>query len=150
MYLRLILKPCALNRSLLNIELDLDFFLIAIASKLKDYRLCHHINKELCADFRKAGDYCLGLLTGSELLLFSQYCFKPKGSEAEFYIISNQSVAGCLIPEMCGVDYFMLIKNYFDEEDMEDLLLKLQGIADIESLFLVDPHSLKSNENLLF
>lgn len=139
-----------MNRKILSFELDLDFKLIAIASYLRDYRLCYHINKELNTDFRKVSDYCLNLFPGNEPLQFSQYSFKIEALETEFYIIANQGIAGYLIPEMGEINYFMLIKNHFDDEDLDNMLRRLQYIKEIEMIKLVDPKSIKSNENLLF
>lgn len=139
-----------MNRKILSFELDLDFILIAITSYLKDYRLCYYINKELNIDFRKINDYCLTLFSGNEPLRFSQYFYKIMSTETEFYIIANHSTAGYLIPELANINYFMLIKNHFDEEDLEDTLLRLKRIENIETVIQLDPKAIKSNENLLF
>ena len=139
-----------LERNILNFELDLDFILIAITSCLRDYRLCHHINKGLNTNFKKVSDYRLDLFAGGEPMQFSQYFYKIEASETEFYIIANQSTSGYLIPEMGNADYFMLIKNYFDVEDLADMILRLRHTANIEAVMQVNPKMLRSNENLLF
>ncbi|RYY08127.1 MAG: IPExxxVDY family protein [Sphingobacteriaceae bacterium] len=139
-----------MNRKILSFELDLDFILIAITSHLRDYRLCYHINKELNMNFSKVGDYCLSLFAGNEALQFSQYFFKIEASETEFYLIANQSAAGYLIPEMGNINYFILIKNHFDQDDLNDALARLAHIENIQAVMQLDPSHLKSNENLLF
>ncbi|RYY07980.1 MAG: IPExxxVDY family protein [Sphingobacteriaceae bacterium] len=139
-----------MNRRILSFELDLDFILIAITSPLKDYRLCYHINKELHADFRKVNDYELNLFVGTEPMQFSQYFYQIKTSETEFYIIANRGAAGFLIPEMGSVNYFMLIKNHFDDEDLNNMIYRLKRIENIKKIIKVDPRKIKSNENLLF
>ncbi len=139
-----------MSRQILSFELDLDFILIAITSQLKDYRLCYHINKELNADFRKINDYELNLFAGNEPLQFSQYFYQIKASQTEFYIIANHSVSGFLIPEMGKVNYFMLIKNYFDEEDLNSMVFRLKQIGNIKTVLRINPKRIKSNENLLF
>lgn len=139
-----------MNRQILSFELDLDFILIAITSQLKDYRLCYHINKELHADFRKVNDYELNLFAGNAPLQFSQYFYQVKASQTEFYIISNHSATGFLIPEMGKVNYFMLIKNHFDEEDLDSMVFRLKQIGTIKTVLQVNPKRIKSNENLLF
>ncbi len=139
-----------MNRKVISFELDLDFILIAITSCLKDYKLCFHINKELNTDFRKADDYNLYLQAGNEPLQFSQYFFKIQASETEFYILSNHNTAGFLIPEMENVDYFMLIKNHFDKEELEVMVSRLKRIAQVTAVAQVNPKLIRSNENLLF
>ncbi len=134
----------------MSFELDLDFILIAITSCLKDYKLCFHINKELNTDFRKADDYNLDLQAGNEPLQFSQYFFKIQASETEFYILSNHSTAGFLIPEMENVDYFMLIKNHFDKEELKVMVSRLKRIGEVTAVAQINPKLVRSNENLLF
>ena len=124
--------------------------MIAITSKLKDYRLCYHINKETGTDFKKTDDYCLALFSGSEPLQFSQYCYNPVDTETEYYLIANQVSCGLLIPEMGFVDYFILIKNHYDDEELHGMLNKLKHICGLERVLRVDPAKLQSNENLLF
>ena len=150
MYFRLILQPENLNRKILSFELDFDFILIAITSHLRDYKLCYRINKELNMNFRKVGDYCLNLFAGNEALQFSQYFFKIEASETEFYLIANHSAAGYLIPEMGNINYFMLIKNHLDQEDLNVALSRLSHIENIEAVMQLNPSFIKSNENLLF
>lgn len=139
-----------MDRKILSFELDLDFILIAIVSNLRDYRLCYHINKELHTDFRKVGDYCLNLFAGNEPLQFSQYFYKTEASGTGFYFLANQGTAGYLIPELSNINYFILIKNHFDQEDLDDMLLRLRTIENIEAVKQADPKRIKSNENLLF
>jgi hypothetical protein len=124
--------------------------LIALISPLRDYRLCYHINKELNTDFRKTADYCLPLFAGAEPMQFSQYVYNIVASETEFYIIANHGTTGCLIPELSKTNYFLLIKNHFDQEDLDDVLQRLKNIAFIESVKQIDPKAIKSHENLLF
>lgn len=139
-----------MSRKILSFELDLDFILIAVSTHLKDYRLCYYINKELNTNFRKVADYCLNLSASNEPLQFSQYYFDIEASETEFYVIANYGTAGFLIPELNSVDYFILIKNHFDEEDLDHMINRLKYIDSIDSVRQIDPKSIRSNENLLF
>lgn len=139
-----------MSRKILSFELDLDFILIALTSPLRDYRLCFHINKELQTDFRKTADYCLSLFAGAEPMQFSQYVYNIEASETEFYIIANHGAAGCLIPELGNTNYFLLVKNHFDQEDLDNVLFRLKKIPFIDSINQIDPKTIKSHENLLF
>lgn len=139
-----------MSRKILSFELDLDFILIALTTHLKDYRLCYHINKELNTNFRKVADYSLNLSANNEPLQFSQYYFNIEASETEFYIIANYSAADYLIPELKSVDYFILIKNHFDEEDLSHMINRLKYINCVTGVKQIDPKTIRSNENLLF
>lgn len=55
-----------------------------------------------------------------------------------------------MIPEMKNVDYFILIKNFIDQEDIDQLISGLNAIPEIVVAAEVDPAKLKSKENLIF
>ena len=138
-----------LNKKYLKTELDLDFILIAITSQLKDYRLCFLINKFLNMEFeRTSTDYQISY-PNSSAQYFSQYHCKNY-LEKDCYIIANRGIGGLLIPEMKETDYFMLLRNYLDEEDIEYILAGLKSINEIQVATEINPVKLKSKENLIF
>lgn len=138
-----------LNKKTLNTELDLNFHLIAITSQLKDYRLCFLINKTLNMSFERTEfDYSI-VYNGFIPKFFSQYYFKSS-DESDFYVISNRGEEGILMPELRETDYFILIKNHFDEEELAIILAGLKQIKDIQVAVLVNPKKIKSIESLIF
>lgn len=51
---------------------------------------------------------------------------------------------------MKQTDYFILIKNYLDEEDTDNFMEGLNRIPEIVVAAEVNPGKLKSKENLVF
>lgn len=140
-----------LNRKTLKFEIDLDFVLIAITTSLKDYRICHHINKHLNFNFLKMADLEVDLLQGlGGPVFFSLYEYHWEASETDFYFIANKGSDGYLVPEMRKADYFLMIKNYIDHEDLDKLVTALNRIPEIVAAVKIDPKKIKSRENLLF
>lgn len=139
-----------LNRKFLKFEIDLDFVLIAITTSLKDYRTCYLINRSLNFNFVKLPDLQVEIHPETEHVLFSIYNFSEDTAETDFYFIANKGTEGYLIPEMKNADYFVLIKNYIDEADLEHMLLALNSIPEIVTAIKIDPKKIKSRENLLF
>jgi len=139
-----------LNKKVLKFEIDLDFVLIAITSSLKDYRLCFLINRALNFNFAKTDDLEIDLLHGSDKAYFSLYKHTPEDSETDFFFISNKGTEGYLIPEMNKTDYLLMIKNYIDENELENTITGLNRIPEIVAAVKVDPKKIKSRENLLF
>lgn len=136
-----------LNRTTLKLELDLDFVLIAITSQLKDYTFCHKVNKQLDTNFSKISD--LALFDSGEDYFFSRYFYGTAQSETEFYILANKGSERLLIPEMNKVDFFVLIHNYIDEDDLRRIISGLNKIPEVLVAAEVDPKKLKSKENLI-
>jgi hypothetical protein len=139
-----------LNRKILKFEIDLDFVLIAVTTSLKDYRICYLINKYLSFGFIKAPDLAVDISQGPEPVYFSLYTCQWEESATDFYFIANKGSDGYLIPEMRKTDYFLLIRNYIDEQDLDNLLSALNKIPEIVAAVKIDPKKVKSRENLLF
>ena len=51
---------------------------------------------------------------------------------------------------MREADYFIMIKNYIDEDDLESIISGLNKIPEIVAAVKIDPKKIKSRENLLF
>jgi len=139
-----------LNRKILKFEIDLDFVLIAVTTSLKDYRICYLINKYLNYNFVKADDLEVEMGQNPEPVLFSKYTYHWETTETDFYFIANKGSEGYLIPEMRKTDYFLMIKNYIDEADVENITSALNKIPEIVAAVKIEPKKIKSRENLLF
>ena len=138
-----------MNKTYLKLSLDLDFVLIAITASLKDYVLCHQINTRLNFGFEKIADHEVYFNIDEEPRAFSKYYFFVEQGEIEYYIISNRNAEGFLIPEMNKVDFFMIIHQYIDKEDLNYILAGLNKLPDIQVAAQIDPLKLKSKENLV-
>lgn len=138
-----------MTRTYLKLSLDLDFILIAITAPLKDYVLCHKINTRLDYNFSKIDDHEVFFNIDEPALAFSKYHFEAEPDGNVYFIVNNRNPEGFLIPEMNKVDYFLVVHNYIDEEDLNLLLKGLNQIPDIQLAVQVDPFKLKSRENLV-
>ncbi|MDF3077890.1 MAG: IPExxxVDY family protein [Sphingobacteriaceae bacterium] len=139
-----------MNKQTLKYELDYDFVLIAITTPLKDYRLCYTINKQLLIQFYRTDELQLQFGLADAPVYFSKFYYKADQGETEFFLLSNKGAEGYLIPEMKEADYFILIHNYIDKEDLEQLITGLNQISEVLAAIEVDPRRLKSKENLIF
>lgn len=138
-----------MNRTTLKYELDLDFVLLAITAPLKDYRMCFRINKELHFNLRRIADLELIFNTAQEPFYHSRYYFIQDHTGTEFNLLANKGSEGLLVPEMRKVDFFMLIQNHIDKDELKQVIRGLNRIADVQVALEVDPKKLKSKENLI-
>ena len=139
-----------LNRKNLKFEIDFDFILIALTSSLKDYRICYLVNKYLNFNFTRTEDLEIDIAVAKGPVLFSLFHYSWESTETDFYFIGNKGSDGYLVPEMREADYFILIKNYIDEDDLEGIISALNKIPEIVAAVKIDPKKIKSRENLLF
>jgi RIO-like serine/threonine protein kinase len=138
-----------LNKTYLKLSLDLDFVLIAMTASLKDYVLCHKINKALHFNFEKVNDHEVYFNIDEPPLAFSKYHFHLEQAENECFIVNNRNREGFLIPEMNKVDYFLVIQHYLDKEDLDYILKGLNKVPELQVAMQIDPRKLKSKENLV-
>jgi hypothetical protein len=143
-------KVMILNRKFLKFEIDLDFVLIAVTTSLKDYRICYLINKFLNYNFIKIPDLVIDIYKDNGTVFFSLYHYMWEATKTDFYFIANKGSEGYLIPEMKKADYFLLIRNYIDEYELDSLISSLNKIPEIVAAVKIDPKKIKSRENLLF
>lgn len=140
-----------MNKVTLKYELDLDFVLLAITSPLKDYRLCYFINKDSGLRLRKVDDHEVWMPSPVGRIYFSRYAYFSDVSDTEYYLLANKAVGGgFLIPEMKQCDYFLLIRNFIDDEDLAALQSRIGAIPDVVVASEISPEKLKSKENLIF
>lgn len=138
-----------MNKTYLKLSLDLDFVLIAITSAIKDYTLCHKINKALEFNFERIDDHEVYYNIDEDPLAFSKFFYFIEQGERELFLLSNRNSEGFLIPEMKKVDFFIVIRQYIDKDDLNYILTGLNKLAEIQVAAQIDPHKLKSKENLI-
>jgi len=139
-----------LNKLTLKYELDIDFTLIAITCPLKDYRLCYYINKSAGLDLHKIEDHEIWI-DSQQTFYFSRYTHEDATNDTTYFMLSNRGIeSGILIPEMKATDYFLLVKNAIDDELLDWQIAQLNNIRDVVVASEIDPHKLKSRENLVF
>ena len=138
-----------MNKTYLKLSLDLDFVLIAITASLKDYTLCHKINKNLEFDFEKIEDHEVYYNIDEAPLGFSKYHFFVEEGEMDYYLVNNRNSEGFLIPEMNKVDFFIIIQQFISKEEIDFILSRLNKLADIQVAAQINPLKLKSKENLV-
>jgi len=139
-----------LNRKFLKFEIDFDFVLIAVTSSLKDYRVCFLINRYLNFNFVKNDDLEVDIYPGAEPVLFSLYRYSWETTETDFFFIGNKGSDGYLVPEIKSADYFLMIRNYIDDNELDTIVSSLNKIPEIVAAVKIDPKKIKSRENLLF
>ena len=135
---------------LLEAEFDYDFDLLGLVSPLRDYRLCWLINKKLNVDFHRRNDLEINLIQQQKLTYFSIYSYYDSLDKASFFILNNKNNNDLLIPEMKQVDYFFMTKGNIALQERDRLLISLKEVQAIQTLFEVNPLSLKSRQNLIF
>lgn len=132
----------------LSLEDDFSFSLIGISCHSKDYRLTFELDRSLETDFVKEDD--LEVKNKEIFANFSFYSYEDEENYLEYFVISNKSAQGLLVPEEKMIDYFLMLKGEIREKDEKAIIEKLNKINIVLKAYKIDVHQLKSKRNLLF
>ena len=126
---------------------EVDFFVLAINSHAKGYKLCWEINNKLSLDFIKNEYHKPEESKGAE---FSRFTSENKDLETQYDLISNYSKGGYLLPKFKNIEYFLKIQNPFWEKEKKEFIGKLGGLAEILLIFEFDLERINSLRPFIF
>lgn len=132
----------------LDLEEDFDFFMLGIYSHIKDYRLCWEINKEMGIELEKEQN--LEVMSNGELKSYTFNVFENRQEPNDYYLISNKSEKGFLIPEEKKCDYFLIVKGNLSEDEEQSIVKKLNNCKNVLTSYPIEASELKSKNNLIF
>lgn len=134
----------------LNIEEDfeLDFDLIGISCHEKDFRLCYEFNKCLEIDLYRIKD--LEIVVKNSKGNYSLFEYNDEENRINYYLISNRSEKGTLIPEHKSIDFLLQLKGVTGDGFVEELITKICSISSVLTAYKIEVDSLKSKQNLIF
>jgi hypothetical protein len=132
------------TRFILECAEEIDFAVLAINSHVKAYKLCWNINKSLQLNFEKKKDHNI-----KEELWFARYT-SVFDDDVAYTLLANRSKNGYLIPSEKSVNFFLLIKNDYWQQEKTEFISKLRDIEDILLVFEVDTSVIKHIDRFIF
>ncbi len=126
---------------------EVDFFVLAINSHSKGYKLCWEINRKIGLNFIKTKYHKPEGTSGVE---FSRFTSENKDLEIQYDLISNHSKRGNLLPKYKNIDYFLKIQNPFWEKEKDDFMQKARQISEILLIFDFDLDKINSLNPFIF
>ena len=79
------------DKKIIN-ELSIDYKLVGLASSLKEYKLCYHLNNLLNCDFRKLNDQTFEPTDRSRVIQFSVFKSGEEQDKNQFIVFSNKNL----------------------------------------------------------
>ena len=123
---------------------EFDFTVLAINSHIKAYKLCWNINRLMQLNFTKKNDHNI-----QHDLWFSRYTY-ISDEEVEYDLLSNRSKKGYLVPNQKSINYFLVVRNNYWEQEKLDFMSKLRNIPDVLLAFELDIANLKYIDRFIF
>ncbi len=150
---------------------EIDYHLVAIHTSLEDFRLAYFINQKLPINLSKnTNEIQINIKEGETK--FSRFYYYDKEKAVSWNLIQNKneviqqkndnnqglfsnislevSTKVYLLPEFKKVDYFLKIENLEEGRNVTEIQLLLNTIENISTTYTVEPHKIKSKNNLIF
>lgn len=111
----------------------LNYYIIAIASVLKDYRLSFYINQDLHLNLEKTDDLVAASKSKEESKKFSKYYFLDERSEFEYFLLQNKQWGDVFLKTYKNFDFLLILKTIDEDSiDIGSLFEKIKAIYDIQ------------------
>jgi hypothetical protein len=88
-------------------------------------------------------------LSIKEGLWFARYTYVCD-DYVEYTLLSNLSKNGYLIPSQKSVNFFLLIKNDYWQQEKTEFISKLKELKDVLLVFELDTNSIKQIDRFIF
>lgn len=131
-------------------ELSTDYILVGIASSLKEYKLCYHLNQLLACDFKKLKDLIFEPTDRTRKIQFSVFTGCDEGDRNQFIVFSNKNLDEVLLPEIGNFDYILQIHGKFEEEEMKNLMEGIREFPEVVMTAEIPLKKIKSKERLVY
>ena len=118
------------DKKIIN-ELSIDYKLVGLASSLKEYKLCYHLNNLLNCDFRKLNDQTFEPTDRSRVIQFSVFKSGEEQDKNQFIVFSNKNLNEVLLPEISNFDYVIQIKGKYSEDEMSALMNGIKQFPEV-------------------
>jgi len=126
----------------------INFYIIAIASVLKDYRMSFFLNQELHLGLEKDDDFISKNKKKESAKKLGKFYFFDKNSEFEYYLIQNKLPGTVYIKTLKNFDFLFIIKTIDEESiDISSFTEKIKTIDDVQLVYEIN--QLKPSEQNL-
>lgn len=127
----------------LSDESESDYLLIGIAGAIKDYQLVYHLNKSLLLHLAKMEDFRAEVRKNEPQVPFSFFLYEDSHRFLDFFLISNKSTEGVLLPDFKQADYLLMMKGPVSNEYLKEILKTSRGIPSILTAFKINTEKIK-------
>lgn len=131
-------------------ELTIDYKLVGIASSLKEYKLCYHLNTFLKCDFIKLTDLIFEPTDRTRKIQFSVFKSGTEDDHNQFVVFSNKNLQDVLLPEISNFDYVLQIHGKYGEEELKSLITGIKQFPEVIMTAEIPLKKIKSRERLVY
>lgn len=127
-----------------------DYKVVGIASSLKEYKLCYHLNTFLNCDFKKLKDLIFEPTDRTRKIQFSVFKAGDENDKNYFVVFTNKDLQDVLLPEISNFDYVLQIHGKYEEEELKNLTSAIKQFPEVMMTAEIPLKKIKSKERLVY
>lgn len=131
-------------------ELDTDYRIIGIATSLKEYTLCYHLNRLLGCDFNKLKDLMFEPTDRSRTSHFSVFKGISNDGQSAFLFFANKNNGEMLLPEAGSFDFLLQVTGRNEDDFIEGITEGIWQFPDVLLTAEIPLKKIKNNERLVY
>lgn len=125
-----------------------NYYIIAIASVLKDYRISFFINQELHINFERVEDLVSEVKNKEKASSFAKYYYLDDKSDFEYFLLQNKQQGALYLKSLKNFDFLFVVKTVDEDTiDIGSLFDKIKDLQDVQLALQI--HELKPSERKL-
>lgn len=137
------------DRKITN-ELVTDYKLVGVATSLKEYKFCFHLNQLLGCDFNKLKDLIFEPTDRTRKVQFSVFKAGDETDQNSYMVFSNKNKQDVLLPEISNFDYVIKIHGKYEAADIKTLTDGIRLFPDVMMTAEIPLKKIKSKERLVY
>jgi hypothetical protein len=131
-------------------ELSTDYKLIGLASSLKEYTLCFHLNRLLGCDLRKLKDLELSHSDRTREVSFSVFKAGEEHDRNRFIVFGNKTPGEVLLPELANFDFIIQVEGRYEEEEVKHLVEGINRFPQVMMCTEIVLKKIKNKDRLVY
>jgi len=139
-----------LSKIKLNIDLKPDFELVGISTPLLAHKVSFFLNSSLKFRLNRIDDLEVIDAKNKSSHFFKRFEYHDDQFRKTYYLISNKDQGKFCLPDYPMLDYIILVKGNYEEEEKSKLVKDIRLISDITYVIDIPLYKLNGSENLMF
>lgn len=127
-----------------------DYRLIGIASSLKEYKLCFHLNHILECDLNKLNDLNFEPTDRTRKSHYSVFRAGEASDKNRFFVFSNKNLGDFLLPEVSHFDYILRIEGKLEDKEMKKLAEEIKQLPEVVMSTEIPLKKIKNKDRLMY
>lgn len=130
--------------------MEFNYRLIGVASSLKEYKFCYHLNQLLNADFIKLNDLIFQSNDRTRSIQFGVFKAGDEEDRNQFFVFNNKNLGEVLLTEAANFDFIVQVKGDCNENEIVAIVDGIKSFPEILACTEIPLKKIKSKERLVY